>query len=63
MAYYKKDYKLAEAKKILEGLDQSRESELIRYLVSIKQERLDLQDKKIKEYRDFFDKLSGFMRF
>jgi hypothetical protein len=57
MALYRPDYKLQEAKKLIDSL----ENELIKYYIQKKQDWIDEQDKKLKEYRDFFDKLDRFL--
>jgi hypothetical protein len=61
MALYRPDYKLQEAKKLIDSLDDSKENELIKYYIQKKQDWIDEQDKKLKEYRDFFDKLDRFL--
>lgn len=61
MAFYTPDYKLQEAKKLIESLDDSKENELIKYYIQNKQDQIDEQRKKLKEYRDFFDKLDRFL--
>jgi hypothetical protein len=61
MAFYRPDYKLQEAKKLIDSLDDSKENELIKYYIKKKQDWIDEQDKKLKEYRDFFDKLDRFL--
>lgn len=61
MARYRPDYKLQEAKKLIDSLDDSKENELIKYYIQKKQDWIDEQDKKLKEYRDFFDKLDRFL--
>ena len=61
MALYRPDYKLQEAKKLIDSLDDSKDNELIKYYIQKKQDWIDEQDKKLKEYRDFFDKLDRFL--
>ena len=61
MARYRPDYKLQEAEKFIDSLNDSKETELIKYCIQKKQDRIDEQDKKLKEYRDFFDKLDRFL--
>jgi len=61
MAFYRPDYKLQEAKKLIDSLDDSEENELIKYYIQKKQDWINEQDKKLKEYRDFFDKLDRFL--
>jgi len=61
MALYRPDYKLQEAKKLIESLDDSKDNELIKYYIQKKQDWIDEQDKMLKEYRDFFDKLDRFL--
>jgi hypothetical protein len=61
MALYRPDYKLQEAKKLIDSLDDSKENELIKYYIQKKQDWIDEQDKKLQEYRDFFDKLDRFL--
>jgi hypothetical protein len=61
MALYRPDYKLQEAKNLIDSLDDSKENELIKYYIQKKQDWIDEQDKKLKEYRDFFDKLDRFL--
>ena len=61
MALYRPDYKLQEVKKLIDSLDNNKENELIKYYIQKKQDWIDEQDKKLKEYRDFFDKLNRFL--
>lgn len=61
MAIYRPDHKLREAKEYVEKLDNSKESDLIRYLIEKKDEQIERQNEKLKEYADFFDKLDKFL--
>lgn len=61
MALHKPDYKLQKAKKLIESLEDNKDNELIKYYIQKKQEWIDEQDKKLEEYRDFFDKLDRFL--
>lgn len=55
------DYKLQKAKKLIDSLDDSEENELIKYYIQKKQDWIEEQNKELKEYRDFFDKLDRFL--
>jgi len=61
MAFYKPDYKLQKAKKLIDSLDNSEENELIKYYIQKKEEWIEEQNDRLKEYRDFFDKLDRFL--
>lgn len=61
MAYYTPDLELIEAMNYIEKLDDSKESNLIRYFIAKKNEHIEFQDKRLKEYEEFFAKLSGFL--
>jgi flagellin-specific chaperone FliS len=57
MGIYKKDYKLKKAIKIIEGLDNSPDNELIKYYISKQKDRIATKNKELKEYSDFFKTL------
>ena len=61
MAIYKTDYKLKEAKKLIENLNDSKDNELIKYYIQKKEEHIDKQDEQLKNYRDWFKKLDYFL--
>ena len=61
MALYKPDYKLQKAKKLIDSLDNSEHNELIKYYIQKKDEQAKQQNKIIKEYQEFFDKMSKFL--
>jgi FAD/FMN-containing dehydrogenase len=61
MALYRPDYKLQEAKKLIDSLDGSKENELIKYYIKKDKERIEKQSEQLKEYRDWFDKLNRFL--
>ena len=57
MLRYRKDYKLEDAKKLIDSLDDSKENELIKYYIQKNKENFDKQAEKLKEYRDWFKTL------
>ena len=57
----KPDYKLKEANKVIANLDDSKESELIVYYINKKDEQIDSQKKRIKEYVQWFLTLNKFL--
>ena len=61
MALYKPDYKLQKAKKLIDSLDNSEHNELIKYDIQKKDEQAKQQNKIIKEYQEFFDKMRKFL--
>tara|TARA_R100001086_G_C11837889_1_gene258331 strand:+ start:239 stop:448 length:210 start_codon:yes stop_codon:yes gene_type:complete len=61
MALYIPDYKLQEAKKLIDSLDDSKENELIKYYIQKKEDWIKEQDERLKEYIDFFDKIDRFL--
>jgi len=61
MARYRPDHKLAKAKNLIESLDDSEESELIKYYIQDLEKDIKKQSGQLSEYRDFFRKLSGFL--
>ena len=61
MALYRPDYKLQEAKKLIDSLDDSKENELIKYYIQKDKEWIEKQSEQLKEYRDWFDKLDRFL--
>lgn len=61
MAHYSPDYELRKATKLIESLDDSEDSKLIRYYIGKQEEWSQKQEKKLKEYRDFFDKMRYFV--
>jgi len=61
MAIYTPDYKLQEAKKLIDTLDDSKESELIKYYIQKDKEWIEKQSEQLKEYRDWFEKLERFL--
>jgi hypothetical protein len=61
MALYIPDYKLQKAKKLIDSLDNSEENELIKYYILKKDEWIEEQNKRLKEYQEVFDKMSKFL--
>jgi len=61
MALYRPDYKLQEAKNLIDSLDNSKENELIKYYIQKDKERIEKQNEQLKEYRDWFNKLDQFL--
>lgn len=61
MALYRPDYKLQKAKKLLDSLDNSEDNELIKYYIQKKDEWIEEQNKRIKEYQEVFNKMSKFL--
>jgi len=61
MANYTPDYRLQEAKKLIDNLDDSRENYLIKYYIQDKDHWIESQEKRLKEYRDWFTRLSRFL--
>jgi len=61
MALYRPDYKLEKAKKLIDSLDNSEDNELIKYYIQKKDEWIEEQNKRIKEYQEVFDKMSRFL--
>lgn len=61
MAIYRPDYKLREAKELIESLDDSKENELIKYYINKKKEQIKAQNEQLKEYSEWFNKLDGFL--
>ena len=61
MALYRPDYKLQEAKKLIDSLDDSKENELIKYYIQKDKEWIEKQNEQLKEYRDWFEKLDRFL--
>jgi hypothetical protein len=61
MALYRPDYKLQEAKKLIDNLDDSKENELIKYYIQKDKEWIEKQNEQLKEYRDWFEKLDRFL--
>lgn len=61
MALYIPDYKLQEAKNLIDSLDDSKENELIKYYIQKDKELIEKQNEQLKEYRDWFNKLDRFL--
>jgi len=61
MANYTPDYRLQEAKKLIDNLDDSRENYLIKYYIQDKDNWIESQEKRLKEYHDWFTRLSRFL--
>jgi len=61
MAIYRTDYKLKEARELIESLDDSKENELIKYYISKKEKHIEEQNKKLEEYRTWFKQLDRFL--
>ena len=61
MALYRPDYKLQEAKNLIDNLDDSKENKLIKYYIQKDKEWIKKQDEQLKEYRDWFNKLDRFL--
>jgi len=61
MALYRPDYKLQKAKKLIDSLDNSEDNELIKYYIQKKDEWIEEQNKRLKEYQEVFDNMSKFL--
>lgn len=61
MARYRPDYKLEEATKFIESLDNSEDNQLIRYYIDKQDEYIDKQRKKLDEYHNWFKQLDRFL--
>ena len=61
MAFIKPDYKLKEAKKLIDNLDDSEENELIKYYILKQEKWIEEQNAKLKEYRAFFNMMDKFL--
>lgn len=61
MAFIKPDYKLKEAKKLIDNLDDSEENNLIKYYISKQEKWIEEQNTRLKEYREFFDMMDKFL--
>jgi len=61
MALYRPDYRLQEAKKLIDNLNDSKENGLIKYYIQKDKEWIEKQNEQLKEYRDWFEKLERFL--
>jgi hypothetical protein len=61
MALYKKDYKLEKAERLIDSLNNSEERDLIKYYIQKKDDRIEWQNKRLKEYQEFFNIMSSFL--
>lgn len=61
MALYRPNYKLEKAKELIDNLDDSEESSLIKYYIQEKEKCIKEQRKRLNEYRDFFEILNRFL--
>jgi thiamine kinase-like enzyme len=62
MALYKPDYRLREAKEIIDSFDTSiKEYELIDYYIKKKEERIKHLEAEVKEYNEWFKQLDRFL--
>ena len=61
MAYCRPDYRLQKAKKLIDSLDDSEDNKLIKYYIEKKEDWIKKQNKRIKEYQDFFTTLNSFL--
>jgi predicted RNase H-like nuclease (RuvC/YqgF family) len=62
MALYRPDYRLREAKEIIDALDTSiKEYELIDYYIKKKEERIKRLEAEVKEYNEWFKQLDRFL--
>ena len=61
MTLYRPDYKMQEAKELIDNLDDSKDNELIKYYVKKKEELIKKKVDKLREYQDWFDKLDLFL--
>ena len=61
MALYRPDYKLQEAVKVVENLDDSEQSVLIKYLINDKNDTIEKQRGKLDEFYKFFNLLDRFL--
>ena len=58
MALYKPDMRYLEAIKAVEKLDDSEESELIKYYIKKKEDYIKEQGEELKKYKDFFKQMN-----
>lgn len=61
MSIYRPDYKIVKAIKLIENLDNSEESELIKYFVISQNKMIEEQNKQLKEYQDVFNMIGKFL--
>ena len=61
MTLYTPNYKLRDAKIIIEGLDDSEESELIKYYIEDLEKSIKDKNSRLDEYYDWFKKLNRFL--
>jgi hypothetical protein len=62
MALYKPDYRLQEAKDVIDNLNLSvKENELIHYYIQKKEERIKRLEAEVKEYNEWFKQLDRFL--
>ena len=61
MARYKKDYKLEEAIKLINELENNHDNELIRYYVDHLKDHVYKQHSTIGKYEEFFKQLNRFL--
>jgi hypothetical protein len=61
MAFIKPDYKLKEAKKLIDNLDDSEENKLIKYYIGKQEKWIEDQNERLKEYREFFNMMDKFL--
>ena len=61
MTLYRPDYKLEKAKNLIDNLDNSEENELIKYYIQKKDDYIEKQNKRLKEYQEVFDKMGKFL--
>lgn len=61
MALFKPDYQMKEAQEYIDSLGDDPNNILIKYYIDKKQADIDELRKRLKEYRDWFNKLDRFL--
>ena len=61
MAIYRPNYKLLEAKKVIDNLSDSENDELITYYIEHQQDTIIAQNRKIEKYKEFFNTFNSFL--
>jgi hypothetical protein len=61
MAVYTPDFEFLKAKKLIEELDTSEQSRLIRYYIGVKDEIIKRQNEQLSEFYDWFAQLDRFL--
>jgi hypothetical protein len=61
MAVYTPDFEFLKAEKLIEELDTSEQSRLIRYYIGVKDEIIKRQNEQLSEFYDWFAQLDRFL--